>query len=92
MCLPLDGFECVDRMLRVSLARTQYRRGEIVVVGGIGEVLRFERQSRMVVVTVTAFADLLAVHALPGIELESGLVGEYFHHDARDGFPVPKGR
>lgn len=56
------------------------------MVGCVGEILRFEGDAGAEVVAVAAFADLLAVHALSCIELESRLVGVDLHPDARRGF------
>ena len=73
-------------MLRVGLSRTQHRRREVVVVGCVGEILCFEGDAGAEVVAIAAFADLLAVHALSCIELESRLVGVDLRAVARRGF------
>lgn len=44
------------------------------MIGGIGEVLRFQGDSGAVVVLVSAFSGVLAVHEVAAVELDAGLV------------------
>ena len=78
--------ELVDADLRIGLPGAQYRRGEIVVVGAVGELLRFERQRLAVALRLAVFADALAVEEVAAVNLQSGLVAQHLDGTSRGGF------
>lgn len=64
--------EAVDADLRVFFARTQYGRGEVVVVGAVGILLRFERQRFAVAQRFAVFAVRFAVEEVAAVERMAG--------------------
>ena len=60
------------------VAGAQYRRGEFVMVDGIGEVLSLEAYSSLHIVGASALADVL-LHIVAGIYLHAGAVCPYLH-------------
>src|SRR5205823_10694239 len=70
----------VDGARAVLLPRTQDRRGERRLVGGIGEVLRFHGEAVAVPVDDGVLAPQRAVEKVAGIELQSWLRSGDLHH------------
>jgi hypothetical protein len=63
--------------------------GEARLVGGIGEVLGLQAESRTVLVHHTALALDRPVQEVPGIELHAGLRGQDLHRAAAPGIGQP---
>ena len=63
----------------ISLSGTEYGRGELGVMNGIGMMLRLQAEAVEAVVALTVLAfERRGVGG--GVELDAGLVGEDLHH------------
>ena len=76
----LFGGEFVDAGLVVFFSGIEADGWECGLVGGIGPFLGFEGDGFSVFESVTAFAFSFSVEEIAAIELDTGLVGENFHH------------
>src|ERR1700693_3813619 len=62
-----------------ALPRFQFGRGKVRMMGGIGEVLRFQTQSIATLVRDTRLAFNGAVEEIPAVKLNARLIGENTH-------------
>src|SRR5439155_1165600 len=65
--------ECEHGLRLIALPRAQNRRGEVRVIGRIGEVLRLQAERAAMLVNMAGFACDCAVEEIAGVELQPGL-------------------
>ena len=71
LCVSLPVAELVDNRFSVGFFRGDYGRGEMGMVRGIGEPLRFQRQRAMREVMLSVAPDGRIRKEVPGIKLNS---------------------
>lgn len=81
----------MDGGLRVGLARAQHDAGEVGLVGGVGEVIRFEAEGIVLIVDHAPFSGERAIEEVTAIELDAGFRGGDFEDPAGGGFCDPRG-
>lgn len=72
------------------LAGAQDGRGEVWLVGGIGEVLGFEAEAAVFAVGDAGGTLVFAVEEVAGVELHAGFGGVDFQHAAGRRFAEPR--
>ena len=69
--------ESPDYCLFVNIAGLELGGREIGAVGGIGEVLAFQRNAVVVVIDVAVLAGGATLKPVAGVDLDAGLGGEH---------------
>ncbi len=81
----------MDGGLGIGLARAQHHTGEVGLVGGIREVIRFEAEGIVLIVDHATFSGEGAVEEVAAVELDAGFGGGDFEDTASGGLGDPGG-